>query len=101
MSGDLVIIDEAYAYTIEQQEAQTPVILARPNPQIIYTSSPPLSGETGDALYALRDRAEEPRTPPLDTGTGASAARWRSWRRSTLTTRHCGPRRTRACTSVG
>lgn len=58
MSGDLVIIDEAYAYTAEQQEAQTPVILARPNPQIIYTSSPPLSGETGDALYALRERAE-------------------------------------------
>lgn len=58
MSGDLVIIDEAYAYTPEQQEAQTPVILARPNPQIVYTSTPPLTGDTGEVLYALRERAE-------------------------------------------
>jgi hypothetical protein len=74
MSGDLVIIDEAYAYTVEQQEAQTPVILARPNPQIIYTSSPPLSGETGDALYSLRERAEE-KDPTLgyrDWGIGGT-----------------------------
>jgi hypothetical protein len=57
MSGDLVIIDEAYAYTPEQQEAQTPVILARPNPQIIYASTPPLTGDTGEVLYALAERA--------------------------------------------
>lgn len=58
MTGDLVIIDEAYAYTAEQQEAQTPVILARPNPQIVYASTPPLTGDTGEVLYALQERAE-------------------------------------------
>lgn len=58
MSGDLVIIDEAYAYTAAQQEAQTPVILARPNPQIIYTSTPPLTGDSGEVLYALAERAD-------------------------------------------
>jgi hypothetical protein len=74
LSGDLVIIDEAYAYTAEQQEAQTPVILARPNPQIVYTSSPPLSGDTGDVLYALRDRAEakDPTLGYRDWGLGGS-----------------------------
>lgn len=58
MSGDLVIIDEAFAYTAVQQEAQTPVILAMPNPQIIYASTPPLTGDTGEVLYGLRERAE-------------------------------------------
>ncbi|MFD4343415.1 hypothetical protein ACFWQ6_00785 [Streptomyces coelicoflavus] len=57
-SGDLVIIDEAFAYTLIQQEALMPTMRARPNPQIIYTSSPPLDGESGDVLYMLRERAE-------------------------------------------
>lgn len=57
-SGDLIIIDEAFAYTLLQQDALTPTLRARPNPQIIYTSSPPLDGASGDVLYALRARAE-------------------------------------------
>ncbi|MFJ6730004.1 hypothetical protein ACIQPQ_34405 [Streptomyces sp. NPDC091281] len=57
-SGDLVIIDEAFAYTLVQQDALMPTMRARPNPQIIYTSSPPLDGDTGDVLYMLRARAE-------------------------------------------
>lgn len=58
-SGDLNIIDEAYAYTVDQSEALSPTILATPNPQIIYASSPPLTGDTGEVLYSLRERAED------------------------------------------
>ncbi|WP_329214816.1 hypothetical protein OG352_05245 [Streptomyces sp. NBC_01485] len=57
-SGDLVIIDEAFAYTLIQQDALMPTMRARPNPQIIYTSSPPLDGESGDVLFMLRARAD-------------------------------------------
>lgn len=57
-SGDVVVIDEAFAYTLLQQEALTPTLRARPNPQIIYTSSPPLDGSSGDVLFMLRERAE-------------------------------------------
>lgn len=58
-SGDVNIIDEAFAYTRLQQSALAPTMLARPNPQTIYLSSPPLDGKTGEVLYALRTRAEE------------------------------------------
>ncbi|MET7479546.1 hypothetical protein ABZT17_35005 [Streptomyces sp. NPDC005648] len=57
-SGDLVIIDESFAYTLLQQEALMPTMRARPNPQIIYTSSPPLDGVSGDVMFMLRERAE-------------------------------------------
>jgi len=57
-SGDCVIIDEAYAYTLEQQDALMYTLSARPNPQIIYTSSPPLDAATGEPMFALKDRAE-------------------------------------------
>lgn len=59
LSGDLNIVDEAYDYDMAEQEALGPTMLARPNPQFIYTSSPPLSGDTGEILYALRERAEQ------------------------------------------
>ncbi|MHC3474687.1 hypothetical protein ACYF6T_39170 [Streptomyces sp. 7R007] len=58
MTGDCNLVDEAFAYTTEQQDALGPTTLAVDNPQFIYTSSPPLSGDTGDVLYALRERAE-------------------------------------------
>lgn len=58
MTGDLNIIDEAFAYSLEQQDALGPTLLAIRNPQFIYMSSPPLTADTGDVLYALRDRAE-------------------------------------------
>lgn len=57
-SGDLNIIDEAFAYTLTQQAALMPTLSARKNPQIVYLSSPPLDGESGDVMYNLRERAE-------------------------------------------
>lgn len=56
-SGDLNIVDEAFAYTQLQRRALAPTLLARPNPQSVYLSSPPLDGETGDVLFALAARA--------------------------------------------
>lgn len=56
-SGDLQVIDEAFAYTAAQQEAQMPTQTARPNPQIVYASSPPLDRWSGEVLFALRARA--------------------------------------------
>lgn len=52
------LIDETFAYTREQQDAIMPTILAQPNPQIGYASSPPLTGDTGEVMYSLRSRAE-------------------------------------------
>jgi hypothetical protein len=56
-SADLIILDEAYALTSEQMAALIPTLASRANPQIFYTSSPPLDGMSGDQLYALRERA--------------------------------------------
>lgn len=68
--GAANLIDEAYDYTREQQDALMPTLLAQPNPQFAYASSPPLSGDTGDVLYALRDRAES---------GGGGRLGWRDW----------------------
>jgi hypothetical protein len=57
-SADLVILDEAYALTDDQISALLPTLSSRANPQIWYTSSPPLDGITGDQLYRLRKRAQ-------------------------------------------
>ncbi len=56
--GDLNIIDEAYAMTAEQQDSLQPTMRAKPNPQVVYVSTPPLTGDTGEIMYALRARAE-------------------------------------------
>lgn len=56
-TGNLNIIDEAYAVTDEQAEALGPTGLAVDNPQFIYASSPPLTAATGEQLYYLRTRA--------------------------------------------
>lgn len=56
--GDLNIIDEAFAFTPEQQEALQPTMRAKPNPQVIYVSTPPLNGDSGDIMFELRSRAE-------------------------------------------
>lgn len=58
MTGDCNLVDEAFAYTTEQQDALGPTTLAVDNPAFIYTSSPPLDGASGDVLFALRARAE-------------------------------------------
>ncbi|MFC3454015.1 hypothetical protein [Amycolatopsis speibonae] len=64
-SGDVNIIDEAFAYTDEQHSALKFTMAARPNPQMIYTSSPPLTGDTGPILFRLRTRAESSTTGNL------------------------------------
>lgn len=58
MSGDVNIIDEALFYTPEQHQALLYTLSARPNAQIIYTSSPPLRGDTAEIMYALRERGD-------------------------------------------
>lgn len=58
--ADVVIFDEAFALTEDQAAALGPTMLARPNPQSWYTSSPPLDGTSGEPLFALRARGEAP-----------------------------------------
>lgn len=55
-SGDCIILDEAYAVTDGQVEAMMPTMSARPNPQVWYTSSPPLDAVTGAQLFRVRRR---------------------------------------------
>lgn len=69
-SGDVNIIDETFAFTPSQQAALMPTMNARPNPQIIYTSTPPLDGESGEPMFALRERAR---------AGGDDSLGWRDW----------------------
>ncbi|WP_189059599.1 terminase [Longimycelium tulufanense] len=69
-SGDLNLIDETFAYTGVQHAALMPTMNARPNPQIIYTSTPPLDNDSGDVLYSLRARGE---------AGGDDSLGWRDW----------------------
>lgn len=64
-TGDLIVIDEAFAFTPDQQDALAPTLVAVPNAQVLYLSSPPLSGDTGEVMYGLRDRADEGRSDRL------------------------------------
>lgn len=64
-TGDLVVLDEAYALTAEQMEATMPTMLAADNAQVWYTSSPPLDAVSGQVLMSVRDRAESGRTGRL------------------------------------
>lgn len=68
-SGDCNIVDEAFAYTRAQQSALSPTMLARPNPQTIYLSSPPLDGDSGEVLFGLKARGE----------AGDIRLGWRDW----------------------
>lgn len=56
LSGDLVVLDEAYELEALQLEALIPTLLARPNPQVWYTSSPVLDADTGIPLTTMRQR---------------------------------------------
>lgn len=53
-SGDLVILDEAYALTAESMAALLPTMSARPNPQLWYASSAGMTSST--QLRAVRER---------------------------------------------
>lgn len=57
-SGDFNLIDETFAYTPDQQDALMPTLVARPNAQIAYFSSPPLTGDSGEVMFELKARAE-------------------------------------------
>jgi phage terminase large subunit-like protein len=46
MSGDTVYLDEAYDLTPEMMGALLPTLSARPNPQVVYTSSAPRLSST-------------------------------------------------------
>lgn len=71
-SGDVNVLDEAYALTAEQMAALMPTMSARQNPQLWYTSTPPL--EASAQLASVRERGVigSPRlayfewSPPLD-----------------------------------
>ena len=71
-SGDVNLIDEAFAYTPAHQSALMPTMNARPNPQICYASSPPLDSESGEVLFGLRGRVEK-------GGEVAEGLGWRDW----------------------
>lgn len=58
LSGDCLILDEAFALTDDQIEALMPIMSARDNAQIWYTSSPPLDEVTGEVLFGVRARGE-------------------------------------------
>lgn len=49
-----LIWDEGYALTREQQDAQLPTMSAVDDPQIILTSSPPLTSDTGEVMFQIR-----------------------------------------------
>jgi hypothetical protein len=80
-SGDVNIIDEAFAYTPEQHAALLYTLSARANPQIIYTSSPPLNGESGEIMFDLRYRGDptverEPSDEPWQQDPGLGYRDW-------------------------
>ena len=62
LTGSKNIFDEAWALTVGQYAAQTPTLATIPNPQIIYTTTPPdddIGPEPEDAMLAsVRKRAE-------------------------------------------
>lgn len=55
-SGDRVILDEAFNLSTEGVAALLPTMAARPNPQIVYTSSAPLHLEMSAVLRRLARR---------------------------------------------
>lgn len=57
-SVDCLILDEAFALEDIHLEALLPMQTARPDPQVVYASSPPLNGTSGGPMFALRARAE-------------------------------------------
>jgi hypothetical protein len=54
-TGDVLVLDEAYDLPAEMVGAILPIISARPNPQVIYTSSAGMS--KSEVLWGLRRRA--------------------------------------------
>lgn len=69
LTGDRVTLDEAYGLTVGHYQAMSPILATIPNPQIVYTSSPP-DDKTGmmpdDALTpSIRQRGLDGTDPSL------------------------------------
>ena len=75
ITGDVNIVDEAFAYTFDQAGALLFTVAAVPNPQFLYLSSPPLESDEGEVLFALRTRGESGTDPSLS---------WRDWSSSSV-----------------
>ncbi|RDW21030.1 terminase [Oceanobacillus arenosus] len=56
-SFDLLVIDEAQEYTDDQRSALMYTIAASPNPQTIYTGTPPTPISSGTVFTRMRDNA--------------------------------------------
>lgn len=56
-SGDRVILDEAYNLSENAMRALLPTMAARPNPQLVYTSSAPLARDESAVLRRFCKRA--------------------------------------------
>lgn len=63
LSGDRVILDEAFALEPAQMGALLPTLSARPNPQVVYASSAGLA--KSDILRSIRDRGRRGDDPSL------------------------------------
>src|SRR5690625_2406788 len=70
-SFDLLVIDEAQEYTDDQRSALMYTVAASPNPQTIYTGTPPTPISSGTVFTKLRENALYGSTE--DTG-------WAEWR---------------------
>lgn len=55
-TGDCVFIDETFGYTNTQDAAVGPTMRTKPRAQMIYTSTPPLTGDSGEVMFKLRKR---------------------------------------------
>jgi phage terminase large subunit-like protein len=69
LTGDRVTLDEAYGLTVGHYQAMSPILATIPNPQIVYTSSPP-DDKTGmmpdDALApSIRQRGLDGSDPSM------------------------------------
>lgn len=58
-TGDRVILDEAYNLSARAMSALLPTMAARPNPQLVYTSSAPLDAEESEVLRQLCKRGRK------------------------------------------
>lgn len=63
MSGDLVVMDEAFAATPAQIASLMPTLSARPNPQLLHGSS--AAHATSEVLHAVMERGRAGNDPDL------------------------------------
>lgn len=57
-TADKLVWDEAYELPSSSVAASLPTLSARPNPQVVYTSSAPLDGSGSDHLKSVRARGQ-------------------------------------------